>query len=179
MGIGKSQEVILEAQRDKKKVHCATLMDIRHLKNAELEPKYQKYKGKGVLRGDSVKDDSEACVVFTEQDSSASEVTAAKVMDVIARQPECDGQAAHAVSAYTQDAPRLLKIPNSECPDVWIRLPRHNGQNPGEKLETPVILLEPNFYGHPLAGLLWERQSEEVLLHRKQGLFFYLFMWII
>ena len=29
---------ILEAQRDKKKVHFAALMDICHLKNAELEP---------------------------------------------------------------------------------------------------------------------------------------------
>ena len=47
-----------------------------------------------------------------------------------------------------------------------------NGLNPGEKFKTPVILLEPNFYGHPSAGLIWERQSEEVLLHRKQGLFF-------
>ena len=38
-------------------------------------------------------------------------------MDVIARLPDCDGQAADAVSAYTQvkleDAPRLLKIPKS------------------------------------------------------------------
>ena len=31
------KEVVLEAQRDKKKVHFATLMDICHLKNAELE----------------------------------------------------------------------------------------------------------------------------------------------
>ena len=38
-----------------------------------------------------------------------------KVMDVIARLPDCDGQAADAVSAHTQakmeDAPRLLRIP--------------------------------------------------------------------
>ena len=27
----------MEAQRDTKKVHCAPLMDICHLKNAELE----------------------------------------------------------------------------------------------------------------------------------------------
>ena len=39
-----------EAQRDKKKVHFATLMDICHIKNAELEPKLQKYKGRVVLR---------------------------------------------------------------------------------------------------------------------------------
>ena len=49
-------------------------------------------------------------------------------MDVIARVPGCDGQAADAVSAHTQvkldGAPRLLTIPKSECPDVWIRLTR-------------------------------------------------------
>ena len=38
------KEVILEAQRDKSKVHLVSLMDICHLKNTELEPKYQKYK---------------------------------------------------------------------------------------------------------------------------------------
>ena len=36
---------------------------------------------------------------FTEQGSSASQMTAAKVMDVIFRLPGCDGQAADAVSA--------------------------------------------------------------------------------
>ena len=48
-------------------------MDICHLKNAELEPKYQKYKGRVVLRRDIVKDDSGAQEVFTEQGSSASQ----------------------------------------------------------------------------------------------------------
>ena len=38
----------------KSKVHFAALMDICHLKNAELKRKYQKYKGV-VLRGDIVK----------------------------------------------------------------------------------------------------------------------------
>ena len=52
------KEVCLEAQRDKRKVHFAMLMDICHLKNAELEPTIQKCKGRVVLRGDSVKDDS-------------------------------------------------------------------------------------------------------------------------
>ena len=63
--------------------------------------------------------------------------------------------------------------------------PRYNGQNHG-KCEDPVVPLERNLYGHPFAGLLWERQLEEALLelgwekvptwecmfvHRKQGLF--------
>ena len=77
-------------------------MDICHLKNAGLEAKHQKYKGRVVLRGDIVKDDSGSYAVFTEQGSSASQMTAAKIMDITSRLPGCDGQAADAVSAYTQ-----------------------------------------------------------------------------
>ena len=99
------------------------------MKNAELETKHQKYKGRVVLRGDIVKDNSGSCAVFTEQGSSASQMTAAKIMDIISRLPGCDGQAADAVSVFSQvkmdDAHKLLKIPKSECPDIWIRLPRH------------------------------------------------------
>ena len=76
-----------------------------------------------------MKDDAGSHAVFTEQGSSASPMTAAKVMDVIARLPDCAGQTADAVSAHTQvnmkDDPKILKIPMSECPDMWIRLPRH------------------------------------------------------
>ena len=57
-------------------------MDLCHLKNSELEPQFHKYKGRVVLRGDIVKDDSGAYALFTEQGSSASQMTAAKVMDV-------------------------------------------------------------------------------------------------
>ena len=62
-------------------------------------------------------------------------------MDVIARLPDCDGRAADAVSAYTQvtleDAPRLLKIPKSECPHGWIRLPRHKWPKSRANMKTP------------------------------------------
>ena len=53
-------------------------MDLCHLKNAELEKKHQKYKGRHVLRGDIVNDDSGSYAVFTEQGSSASQMTPAK-----------------------------------------------------------------------------------------------------
>ena len=56
-------------------------MDICHLKNAELETEHQQYQGRVVLRGDIVKDDSGSDAVLTEQGSSASQMTAAKVMD--------------------------------------------------------------------------------------------------
>ena len=31
-------------------------------------------------------------------------------------------------------------------------------------MDDPVVPLERNLYGHPLAGLLWERQFEKILL---------------
>ena len=117
-------------------------------------------------------------------------MTAAKVMDTISRLPGCAGQAADAVSAYTQvimeEAPKLLTIPKSECPDIWTRLPRHKWPKSSSSMEDPVVPLERNLYGHPLAGLLWEMQFEKILLkygwekvsnweclfvHREKGLF--------
>ena len=40
--VANKEEVILEAQRDKKKVHFAALMNICHIKSAESDPKLQK-----------------------------------------------------------------------------------------------------------------------------------------
>ena len=94
--------------------------------NLELEPKSE---------------DSGAYAVFTEQGSSASQMTAAKVMDVIARLPDSDGQAADAVSSYTQvnleDAPRLLK--NSR-----IRMSRHLDASPATQMAKVMV-----HYGRP------------------------------
>ena len=65
------KEVIDEARTSGAKVHFASLMDICHLKNDELEAK-QKYKCRVVLRGDIVKDDCGSYAAFTAQGSSAS-----------------------------------------------------------------------------------------------------------
>ena len=84
------------------------------------------------------------------------------------RLPGCSGQAADAVSAKTQvkmeDTSTLLKNPKSECPDIWMRLPNLKWPKSWSSMEDPVVPLERNLYGHPLAGLLWERQFEKVLL---------------
>ena len=85
-------------------------------------------------------------------------MTSDKIMDVIAKMPGCVGQAADAASAYTQvkmvDAPRMLRIP----PKSW------------SSMEDPVVPLERKVvHGHPLAGLLWERQFEEVFVKTWMG----------
>ena len=120
-----------EARTSGAKVRFASLMEICHLKNAELEAKHQTW--------------------ISYPDCQ-----------------DCAGQAADAVSANTQvkmeDAHKLLKIPKSECPDIWIRLPRHKWPKSWSSMEDPVVPLERNLYGHPLAGLLWERQFEKNLI---------------
>ena len=95
-----------------------------------------------------------------------------------------------AVSVYTQvkleDAPRLLKIPTirtSRCLDTSSTTQMATIVG---KIEDPVVLLERNLYGHPLAGIAmgktirassirtWMGENSElqcVFVHRKQGSF--------
>ena len=80
------KQVIDEARMSGTTVHFASLMDICHLKNTELEAEHQKYKDRVVLRGDNVEEDSGSYAIFTEQGSSASQMTAAKIMD---SSPDC------------------------------------------------------------------------------------------
>ena len=109
--IQKQKEVIGEARNKGRKVRFASSMDFCRLRNSELEPQYQKYKGRVVLRGDIVKDDSGSYAVSTEQGSSASQMTAAKIMDIISRLPGCDGQAADAsISLYPRKNGRCSQI---------------------------------------------------------------------
>ena len=111
--------------------------------NAELEAKHQKYKGRVVLRGDIVKDDSDSYAVFTEQGSSASQMTAAKIMDIISRLPGCDGQAADAVSAKTQ-------VKNGRCSQIVKKFQNRSVQTFG------FVCHDTNGLNH---GPVWKTQS--------------------
>ena len=79
-------------------------------------------------------------------------MTAANVVDVISRLPGCAGQAAEAISAYPlvkmEDALALLRLLKTECPDIWIRLPKHKWPKSWSSVEDPVVPLERNVYGH-------------------------------
>ena len=148
------KQVIDEARTAGATVHFASLMDICHLKNAELEAKHQKYKGRVVLQGDIVKDDSGYYAVFTEQGSSASQMTAAKIMDIISRLPGFDGQAADAVSAYTQvnmeDVHKLQKFQSRSVQTFGLVYHDKNGQNHGPAWKTQLFLLSGI-----CTGILW------------------------
>ena len=90
----------------------------------------------------------------------------------------------------SEDAPRLLTIPKSECPDVWIRLPRHKWPKSWANIDDSVILLEWIWrssmsrivMGKTIRGSLlelgWDKVPtwECVFVHRRQGLFLSVFV---
>ena len=121
----------------------------------------QKYKGRAVLRGDLVKNNSGSYAVFTEQGSSASQMTAANIMDIISRYAWLRWtNSRRSVGLHPSENGRCSQIiensKKSECPDIWIRLPRHKWPKPWSSMEDPVVLRGRNLYGHFLAGLLWK-----------------------
>ena len=171
------KEVIDEARTKCTQIHLASFVDICHF-NAELETKRQKYKGRVVLRGDIVKDDYSTRIISITNDSSKSHgyhLQTARLRWTSSRR---------SIGLYPsrmEDAHNWLKIPKSE-----FRLPRHKWPKSWSSMEDPVVPLERNLYGHPLAGLSWERQHEKILLkhgwekipnweclfvHREKGLF--------
>ena len=154
------------------------------------EAKHQKYKGRVVLRGDIVKDDSGSHAVFIEQGSSAFQMTAAKIMDIISRLPGCRRTSSRRSNQLIPKwkwkmLTNYWKFPNRSVQTFGFV---HHDKWPKSwsSMEDPVVPVERNLYGHPLAGPLWERQFEKILLkhgwekipnceclfvHREKGLF--------
>ena len=125
------KEVNLEAQRDKKGSPLCYI-EICHLKTA-VRTNITKLQRQSRAPWWHCKDDSGAIAVFA--GSSASQMTAATVMDVIARLPE----------GYVFHDTKWAQIMGKHWRSLWY-------------LSNKIL------DGHTLAGLLWERQIEEVLL---------------
>ena len=106
-----------------------------------------------------------------EQGSSASQMTAAKVMDIISRLPGCAGQEQRTQylllpRSKWEDAPKLLKVPKSECPDIWIRLPRHK-----KGYSYLCMWMTPNVAGKKQnINPMWKVLNKEVDLGENQHL---------
>ena len=156
-------KVQADSKRTGRPAHRATLLQLCSVKNAELAPEFQSYKGRVCLRGDIVKDDEGHLAVFSEQGASSAHMTQTKFLDTIAHLPGCHGEDADAVGAYHQirlsEAERLLGV--DTIPETWVSLPRNRRPKSWDNIEDPVVPLECNLYGHPLAGLLWDKGSQE------------------
>ena len=130
--------------------------------------KLQKYKKiRVVLRGDIVKDDSGAHAIFTEQGSSASQMTVAKNNGHYCKISKMlRTSSGRSICLYSGKIGGCSQIAQNST----VRVSRYtdilqdiNGPKSWSSTEDPVVPLELNLCGHPLAGLVWERQFEEAL----------------
>ena len=96
-------------------------------------------------------------------------MTATKFLDIVSRLPGCCGEDSDATSAYTQiileNANKLLGT--GTIPKTYVSLPRNKWPASWRGMNEPVVELKRNLYGHPLAGLLWDKASERWIT--KQG----------
>ena len=120
-----SQNSSVRRRRMEETVHLANLMDPCRLQNAELAKQLQKYHERVVLWRDNVQDEEGYRAAFAEQDASASQMKGAKFLDTISKRPGMARATSDAISAYTQvrmtEAPRLLRLPEEEGPEILIR----------------------------------------------------------
>ena len=159
--VQEKETVRQNAKTKGKTVHFGTLMDLCHEKHSELPPNMRSYKGRVVFRGDIVRDETGFYAVFSEQGTSASHLAAAKFLDAVARMPGMAGGDSDAVGAYTQ----VVLDDMEECENVetWISLPKDRRPDSWAKYDDPVCKLRLNLYGHPLAGLFWEKHNAKIL----------------
>ena len=76
--------------------------------------------------------------------------------------------------------------PNQKFVETWVSLPFNRRPKHWDSIDQPVCLLKLNLYGHPLAGLLWEKHCQKAIfragferipgweclfVHRAKGLF--------
>jgi hypothetical protein len=160
-----------------KQVHFGSLMALCHIKNSEqynenTPPEEKVYKGRVVFRGDKVKDANGMRAVFTELKTTASLLAASKMMDVIARFPGCKGEDSDAVKAYRQvrlDKEYIEELMGvggkSIHPETWISIPKDRQPTwwRTKGFKNPVVKLKLNLYGHPIAGLLWEKHCHRAI----------------
>ena len=158
--------LFLEAQWEQRTVPFATLMDICHLKKTRSwNRSFKRFKAglcSEVTLWKTIQEPNSVFywtrLVCVSNDGRKNDGSHCKTTRL------CRTNSRRSISLHSGNngAPKWLKIPKSECPDIWIRLPRHKWRKSWANIEDPVVHLERNLCGHPLAGPLWERQFEKV-----------------
>ena len=139
-------------------------MDLCHRKHAELEKHFQKYRGRVVLQEDNVEDDNGFRAAFAEQSASVSQMAVANMLATVTQTSRYGKRSKRrSFSIHASTHVGCAQIVKKERAQVWITLPISRRPKQWHASEEPLVTLERNLDGHPLAGLLWERRYEEVL----------------
>ena len=145
-------DVVAEAKKKGEKVHMARIHGLIYEKNYQLkeDDPARKFKGRGVLLGDQVKDQNMEAALFQDLGNSPATFDASRWADYYGCLPGHDVQMADAIQAYIQA--KLSGVYWVELPDeAW-----HPSAN-RHKFRRPVCRLVKALYGHPDAGTMWEQ----------------------
>ena len=98
-----------EAKRSGKSVHFARLFELMGLKHSELSQDKQKWRARVVIQGDGIQDHEGQAAVFQELSSSASLMSASKLVDIIGMQPGYSVQQADAIRPFPRLSSAVMK----------------------------------------------------------------------
>ena len=146
-------DVVNEAKKKGEKVHMARVHGLIYEKNYRLkeDDPARKFKGRGVLLGDQVKDQNMEAALFQDLGNSPATFDASRWADYYGCLAGNDVQMADAIQAYIQ-----AKLSGTPC---WVELPDeawHLSAN-RQRYRRPVCRLVKALYGHPDAGTMWEQ----------------------
>ena len=115
-----------------------------------------------MFQGNQVKDVEGLAAVFAELSSSATMMSASKLLDVVAMLPGNAGEQSDAKQAYTQ---ARFGHGQHNPVDTWVRRPKDRWpQNWHGRYNDPVVPLRLALHGHPMSGAFWEWHCREALL---------------
>ena len=149
-------DVVREAKRNGTEVHMARIHGICVEKNYQL-PKgnpSRKFKGRGVLLGNQVKNQFWEAAFFQDLGNSPATFEASRWADFYGCLPGHGVKLADAIQAYIQAV--------LTGPPCWVELPEDAWPDDIDfrKFRRPVVRLVKALYGHPDSGTMWEQHCD-------------------
>ena len=149
-------DVVREAKRNGTEVHMARIHGICVEKNYQL-PKgnpSRKFKGRGVLLGNQVKNQFWEAAFFQDLGNSPATFEASRWADFYGCLPGHGVKLEDAIQAYIQAV--------LTGPPCWVELPEDAWPDDIDfrKFRRPVVRLVKALYGHPDSGTMWEQHCD-------------------
>lgn len=153
-------EIVKEYRAKNEEVQLARVHGICVEKNHQLpkdDPR-RKFKGRGVLLGNQVKNQNFEAALFQDLGNSPATFEAARWADFFGCLPGNSVQMADAIQAYIQayltGMACWVELPDDAWPDDVLERVRKLG------LRRPVCRLRKALYGHPDSGTMWEKHCD-------------------
>ena len=148
--VHENDDVVAAAKKNGKEIHMARVHGICVEKNYQLPQgnPSRKFKGRGVLLGNQVKNQHWEAAFFQDLGNSPASFEASRWADFYGCLPGNDVKLADAIQAYIQ-----AKLTGPAC---WVELPTDAWPDQVEywKFRRPVVRLDKALYGHPDSGTM-------------------------